>query len=385
LRLLLGLCFLACLFVSGAVKAATGLCWSRATNGTENWQVCAGKQVASRATVGGYGQYDGGTFRLFESIPANEAVYICEADRPVGSGAGCPTSGTYTQERYVLKSSLVTEPPPPPPAYAPAVVFSIEPRAPVEGSQITLSWSTTDIESCEATWRTGVGLSGTETIAISGDRYRIACKGLDGLQYASGIQINILPPSPPAPPWTPYVARCYPTGENGIAMKTSLSLAGFEIRGWECDDALGYEWPWRSFNVANFLARVSCAGNLASFATTEAVRDIDIRCQRELTEAEATAGLTLQRKWAAHFPVSGSTTRPVYTRTATGTRGAQLRVNGVNQTIAAGNLCNGSRRLTGTTTRYNDCAGRTSVQGELLPEHSYAQTTKANAPATGWP
>src|SRR5688500_1841917 len=103
-------------FVSGAAHADVNLCWSRSASGSESWQRCAGSTVSSRATVGNYGQYSGGTFRAFDQVPANEAVYICEVDRPVGAGDGCPSSGNYTRERYVLKSTLApVEPPPPPP------------------------------------------------------------------------------------------------------------------------------------------------------------------------------------------------------------------------------------------------------------------------------
>lgn len=175
-----------CLLLAGVAQVAradVNLCWSR-TGTVETWQRCeAGRQVWSRATVGNYGDYARGTFRDFAAVPATEAVYVCEADRPVGSGEGCPTPGTYTRERFVLKSSLAPPPPPPPPA--PTLTLAVSgPTALVPGA-LTLTWSSTNATSCAASgdWTGTVTSSGTlasPLTQVRGYSWTLACTGPGG-------------------------------------------------------------------------------------------------------------------------------------------------------------------------------------------------------------
>lgn len=124
--------------VSAPAIGEVNLCWSQG----DTWQRCeAGRSVWSRATTGGYSDYAGGSWRDFAVVPSNEAVYICEANRPIGAGEGCPVPGNYAQERFVLKSSLVPSPPvpPPPPTWAEgeAILSWVAPTVRTDGSAIT--------------------------------------------------------------------------------------------------------------------------------------------------------------------------------------------------------------------------------------------------------
>ena len=123
LALLLMLCV-------GMAFADTNQCWDTARN---NWQRCGNDlPVLARATAGPYGDWNGGSNRLWQDVPADWAVYACEADLPVGHGDGCPTPGVYTQERFKLKAELAATAPPPPPS---------PPPGPTWTGQTTLSWT----------------------------------------------------------------------------------------------------------------------------------------------------------------------------------------------------------------------------------------------------
>jgi hypothetical protein len=113
-----------------AAWAAPNQCWDTVRS---NWQPCANDlPVLARATAGPYGDWNGGTNRLWQDVPTTWAVYACEADLPVGHGDGCPTPGTYTQERFKLKSELVAAVPPLPPS---------PPPTPTWTGQATLTWT----------------------------------------------------------------------------------------------------------------------------------------------------------------------------------------------------------------------------------------------------
>lgn len=101
-----------------AAFAETNLIWSctsatigstvNSCAGTWSWQRGeAGKIVASAVVYGGYSS---GTWRLWENIPQNEYVYACSVDLPIGTGDGCPSPGVYTDEDYVLKSTIALPP-----------------------------------------------------------------------------------------------------------------------------------------------------------------------------------------------------------------------------------------------------------------------------------
>ncbi len=167
-----------------AAFADTGLCWSRAGT-VESWQKCeAGRQVWSRATVGAYGDYARGTFRDFAAVPATEAVYVCEADRPIGAGEGCPTPGTYNRERFVLKSSIA--PPPPPPPAAPTLTLTASSATVLVPGTVTLTYAVANATSCALTgdWSGSVaGASGSTVSNVSqirGYSWTMTCTGPGG-------------------------------------------------------------------------------------------------------------------------------------------------------------------------------------------------------------
>lgn len=164
--------------------ADTGLCWSRAGT-VETWQKCeAGRQVWSRATTGAYGDYARGTFRDFAAVPATEAVYICEADRPIGAGEGCPTPGTYTRERFVLKSSIA--PPPPPPPAAPTLTLTASSATVLVPGTVTLTYAVANATSCSLAgdWAgTIAGASGStasDVTQVRGYSWTLTCTGPGG-------------------------------------------------------------------------------------------------------------------------------------------------------------------------------------------------------------
>lgn len=100
---------------------ARNQCWSGPLNA---YRVCAdGVVVLSRATAGPYGDWSGGTDKLWQNVAPNEAVYVCELERPIGFSDWCPSNGD-ANARFVLKSSLG------PPSPAPTGAASLSWLAP---------------------------------------------------------------------------------------------------------------------------------------------------------------------------------------------------------------------------------------------------------------
>lgn len=214
--------------VASTAAAEMNLCWSS----SNTWQRCeAGRSVWSRANVAPAQDYSGGAFRDFASVPSSEAVYVCPADRPVGSGAGCPSAGVYTQERFVAKSSLVgalpppPEPPipePPPPSGTGTILMTYaQPTTNTDGSPIgalvanRVYWSTTSLGpgvtastalvQPPATSYLITGLApGTWYTAVTA----ITAGGESELSNVlSKVIDGVPPPPPPPPPADPCVLR----------------------------------------------------------------------------------------------------------------------------------------------------------------------------------
>lgn len=107
-----------CLLLAGVAQVAradVNLVWapqSAANRDVGSWQRATDATLVLTGT-----SYVSSTIVAFGTLAPTDPVYACTADRPVGSGAGCPTQGVYTDERFIPKAqtAVVTAPPPPPP------------------------------------------------------------------------------------------------------------------------------------------------------------------------------------------------------------------------------------------------------------------------------
>ncbi|TXH43820.1 MAG: hypothetical protein E6Q97_33570 [Desulfurellales bacterium] len=292
--------------------ADVNLVWSPNTTGNRNEGAWVRATDSTLVVTGS--TFSTGAIVQFGTLAATAPVYLCFADVPIGQADGCPTPGSYTQERYGTKSqaalAVVTPPPPPP------------------------------------------------------------------------------PPPPPSGFTPPTALRCRvdidPTN-HGEAETTDGRIVAFGY----CDDAQGFQWRTFARNPLNLEALV-CLNNLpARWFTQEWLTAAWNACAtREQTATEKATAAELYRRWAPRFAVTtGATSRPVYLRNADGTRGARVTLGGVAQSIAPGLACGSgadSPRLAGTT-RYMEVAGQLSTTGAILPAGSYAQCSRLNPPADGWP
>lgn len=101
--------------------------------GNTAWQWVApanGSKVLRLNSTGNQIDYYNATWQLWESVLPTERLWVCQADRTVGTRVTCPG-----QEGFVLKSSLG---PPPPPAYTePRTLRWDAPTTNADGSPLT--------------------------------------------------------------------------------------------------------------------------------------------------------------------------------------------------------------------------------------------------------
>lgn len=207
---------------------------------------------------------------------------------------------------------------------------------------------------------------------------------------AQAARIAVTPPPPPPVTFVPPTPlRCRididPTN-HGEAQTTDGRIVAYGY----CDDSQGFQWRTFARNPVN-VAALACLNNLPPFWFTQEwlTAAWNACATREQTATEKVTAAELFRRWAPRFTVTaGAVSRPVYLRNANGTRGARVTVGGVAQSIAPGFFCGSgadSPRLLGTTTRYMEVSGHPSYTSVILPEGSYAQCTRNNPPADGWP
>lgn len=236
------------LFASPAA-AEMNLCWSS----SNTWQRCeAGRSVWSRANEAPAQDYSGGAFRDFAAVASSEAVYVCTADRPVGSGAGCPSDGVYTHERFVPKSSLGAAPappspvdPPPPSGTGTMLLTWTQPTTNDDGSPVTLIAN-------RAYWGTGpTTLDASVTIQPPATSYLItglaagtwyaavtavSSSGESGFSNVVSKTVAETSPPPPADPCVadPFTFRVRswpgaPTGDRTLGYSTDKPIARIEL------------------------------------------------------------------------------------------------------------------------------------------------------------
>lgn len=207
---------------AAAIGSNAGDCPS----GVGTWQIAAaGLKVASSAV---YGYLDAGTWQYWETVPSNYYVFVCTVDRAVGAPEGCPTDGTYTEEEYVLKSTLTTAD-----TQAPTVPSGFSATA-ASSTQINLSWTaSTDnvavtgyaVERCQGAGcsnfsqiatPTGTTYSDTGVSAATTYLYRVRAR--DAVPNWSGYSTTASATTPPA---VDTQAPTAPSGLSATAVSTS--------------------------------------------------------------------------------------------------------------------------------------------------------------------
>jgi hypothetical protein len=382
---------------SSLVQAETNFVWSPVgqDRNVGSWQ-CA---TDSTPVLNGP-DFNNSRIINFGLLTQAENVFICFADRPIGAGEGCPAPGNYSQERMAAKSEArLCQVEPPPTIPAPVVTFTIQPTEFIRGTETTvnLAWSVQNSPLCRL-------LASPDGLPVSIDEEVPVVSTRTVMANATGIQFSLscdaLPGAPPGiievrylTALNPFVAPgpppCWPTAESGIPLYEATTVDGHSVKVWPCDMADGFVWRPVGYDPSLLSARLNCIPSiLYEVITAQSLAAAWTACvDRPLSPTEKVVADVLTQKWKPRFEVSGTSTitrRPVYTRNADGTRGVQLRISGVLQYILVREPCDGSKRLLGISTRYHSVTGRTSQQGQTLPDESFAQCQRLNPPATGW-
>jgi hypothetical protein len=311
-----------------------------------------------------------------------EWVWACPADISADSTGGCAT------EQQVAKDQIARIAAPPPEPDARFTAWSVTPGRVNAGEFVTMTWATEGMFYCyDIRTELDQPTSGALSIQLpqTGD-VGIECSAYDGTAHrwhAQVIVVDIAWVAPPPPP-------CWPLPGVSTTLYEATTVDGHGVKVWGCDTTAGFVWRPYGYDPSRLLERLACAPSAMWAALTTQLLDAAWRAcvTRELSPTEKELADVLTAKWKPRFIVQPTSTvmrRPVYTENPDGTRGAQLRIDGVLQYILVGEPCNGSRRLLGITTRYHLVDGRTSQQGQTLPSRSYAQCLRQNPPADGWP
>jgi hypothetical protein len=308
-----------------------------------------------------------GTWARFADIAAADLVLVCRGATLTTPLSNCTpvTAGQAAMTAVRFKSSISGAVPPPPPACTtPKPTDDNRPGFCPAG--LIVSWSqlrTYAAVPAPACWAAGEWLP--------------AAAPADGCVVAPWVK------SPPM--------RC--SAKFPADVRVSIGIPDSVIVA-QCEDAQGYQIRGYAGDARDLAHLATCARE----ADVDASLGIEGLAKSSKAQQDAlynkciTGPMTpsqqaiydeIRAKHGWRFVVSGSTTTPVYLRNADGSRGARLAINGVNQSIAAGKVCNGGARLTGST-RYHVVGGHPSTTGVTLPANTYAQCTLKKPPTTGW-
>lgn len=166
---------------------------------------------------------------------------------------------------------------------------------------------------------------------------------------------------------------------------SGLSANGDSILILWCDDAHG-RWAWGvAGSISSTLTEAGCLLSTPppAWSLPWLKASWDACISHPMTDDQRTRYYTLLKQWLPHLAVNNGANHSVWTQLPDGTKGAQLLLDGVGQSIAPGKPCDG-QRLQGTTTRYHSVAGQTSVTGHVLPAGSFAQCFITYPPTNGW-